>query len=100
MLHNTLTPGVSNKSQPHYQSVLYRIFYSVLVAYKNWNIMKIANKGIVIEKFYDICKVVLDIISDNMLLVVKTVNFGNISTKDTTNMDYYIIKFLSHPVTL
>ena len=72
----------------------------LLVTYNNGNIIIFTNKTISFEGFVEIHKVLLDKISDNIASLVNTGRYGVISTTYIETMGYYVVKFLSHIVTL
>ena len=75
-------------------------YWPVLGSYNNWNIIELTQKSTPFEKFGEIHKVVLDRISENMALLVKSGMYGDINTNDTTTNGFYVIQNISEEYTL
>ena len=72
----------------------------MLGSFNNWNIVQFTNKIASIKDFYEVHKVVLERISDDMASLVQLVKRGAINSSETTTMGYYGIKYLSETYTL
>ena len=73
MLDTTWSPGLSNNEQPCYQPVLECAYWTVLGCLNKWNIIKFTNKGTPSEEFYEIHRILLDGISENMASLVQKI---------------------------
>ena len=69
-------------------------------SYNNYNIIELTPKSTHFEAFYDIHKVFLDGISDNMDSLVQSGMHGAINTDDTKINGLYVIIFTSEAYTL
>ena len=69
-------------------------------SFNNWNIVTFSHKSITSEDFYDIHRVFLDDISDNMDSFVQCGKYGDMNTTDSKTMVYYVIKFFLEAYTL
>ena len=69
-------------------------------SFNNWDIIKFANKTTKNKDIFEVHKVVLDGISENMSELVQNGIYGAINTTDLTTMEYYVVKLLSEPYTL
>ena len=72
--------------QARYQPVTNFTYWPVLGSYNNWNIIELTPKLTPFEEFYEIHKVVLDGISENMDSLVQSGMYGSINTADNTKM--------------
>ena len=100
MLDNPWGPGVSHIKQPRCQPVLDCIYTLVFSTFNNRNMIQLTNKTTSSDNFDDICKVFLDVISDNVESLVLYRNNCDINTYNTTKMGYYIVKYMSDAFTL
>ena len=57
---------MAHSEQPSYQTVLEQTYWSLLVTFNKWNIIKFTNKTKSSEEFDEAHKVVLDGINANM----------------------------------
>ena len=71
-----------------------------MVSYNNWNIIYLSPKSTPFEAFYEIHKVFLEGISENMDSLVQPGMYGAIITYDNTTNRLYFIQFLSESYTL
>ena len=62
--------------------------------------MQFINKTTPNEEFYEMRKVILDSISENISSIAQLGKHGAINEADTTKMGYYVIKCLYKPYTL
>ena len=58
--------GIMSTKQAHYQPVTNFTYWTVLGSYNNWNIIDLTPKSIPFEDFYEIHKMVLNGIGENM----------------------------------
>ena len=72
----------------------------MLGIYNNWNIINSNNKCISIGEFDEICRVLIDFISEKMVSLLNKGEYGTISKTYYTTMSYYIFKFLSEKLIL
>ena len=72
----------------------------VKIYFNTWNIIQLSQKSTPSDAFYEINQVVLDGISDNIALLVQSVNYGAINTIDGENNGFYVIMFQSEVYTL
>ena len=86
MLYKPWIPGFSLKQKLRYQSVHGCTYWLVLVFFNNWSIIISSQKATQIEAFEDIYRVVLDVISDNMVLLVHSGKYGTTKTTNYTTM--------------
>ena len=100
MLDNPWGPGVSHIKQARCQPVLDCIYRLVFSTFNNRNTIQLTNKTTSSDNFDDICKVFLDVISDNAESLVLYRNNCDINTYNTTKMRYYIVKYMSDAFTL
>ena len=63
-----------------------------MVSYNNQNIVDLTPKSTPSEAFYQIHKVVLDKIGENLDSLVQSGMYGIIDTDDTTTNGFYVIK--------
>ena len=92
--------SVSHTKYPRFQNVMDCAYWPVLGKYNKYNTINFTNKTTPKEDFYEIHKVVLDYIRENMASLVHTGEYDVISTIDPTTIGYYVVKFLSKPVIL
>ena len=90
---------LSNK-HARYQPVTNCTYSPVLGSYNNWNIIHITPKSTPFEAFYEIHKVVIDRISENMASLFQSGMCGSINTDDITTNGLYVIQFVSEAYTL
>ena len=69
----------------------------MLFSFNNWNTIQSTNKKTSSEDFYEVNKVVLDGISENMNSLLQLGKYSAISAVGKTTMGYYVIKYLSEP---
>ena len=91
---------MTSQQQTLYQPVKYFTYWPVLGYFNNCNILQLSHKATSCEDIDKINKVLLDGISENMVALVETGKYGDINTKNTTTMDYYVINFMSEAYTL
>ena len=89
-----------HSKQARYQSVTYCTYWLVLGSYNNWNIIHLTPKSTPFETFYEINQVVLDVISDIMVLLVQSGKYGAINTSYTTTNGLYVIKLIAEAYTI
>ena len=68
-------------------------------SYNNWNIIELTPKSTPLP-FYDIHKVIIDRISENMASLVQSGIYGTINTAGNTTNGLYVIQFISEAYTL
>ena len=100
MLDKPWVSSMLSKKQASYQPVANCTYWPVLGSYNNWNIIELTPKSTPFEAFYEIYKVILDGISENISSLVKSSIYGAIKIDDTTSNGLYVIKFLSEACTL
>ena len=82
-------------------STCHRLYlFPVLGSYNNCYITHITPKSRPLEAFDEIHKVFLEGISDNMVSLVQSGNYGFINTAETTENVFYVIQFISEAYTL
>ena len=69
-------------------------------SFNNWDIIKFANKTTRNKDIFEVHKVVLDGIGDNMSRIVQNGTYGAINTTDPTTIGYYVVNLSSEPYTL
>ena len=100
MLDKPWSPGVVPPNQPRYQPVQYCTCWLVLDDFNNCNIITFSDKNTQLEEFEDIHKVVLDVISYNMVFLVKTLKYGARNTTYPKIMDYFVVNYVQYANTL
>ena len=72
------------------------MYWIVLGAFNNWNIIELSSKSTSSETFDEIHQVVLDSISDNMASLVESGKYGAIKQQKHQPMDFMLL--CSHQV--
>ena len=72
----------------------------MLGLFNNWNIITISHKSTKSEAFEEIQKIVLYVISENMVFLVQPGKYGAMNTKYYTTIGYYVINFASEAHTI
>ena len=70
MLDKPWIYGIPSTKQARYQPITNCTYWPVMVSYNNWNDIELTPKSIPFEAFYEIHKLVLDGISENMASLV------------------------------
>ena len=92
--------GVDPTKHPCYQHVVDCKYWTMLVSFNNWNIIKLTSNTKLSKDFDVVHKVVIYVISENMASLVKLGKYGTTNTADSTTMVYYVMKYLYEPCTL
>ena len=93
MLDKPWISGIHSTRQARYQPVTNCTYWPVLGPYNTWNIIELTQKQIPYEEFYEINKVVLDGISENMASLVQSGMYGAIYADDNTSNGLYVIQY-------
>ena len=72
----------------------------MLGSFNNWNTIPFTKNTTSSEDFDEVRNVVIYGISYNMDSLAQLVKYGDMNAADSTEMTYYVIKFLSEPYTL
>ena len=92
--------GILYDKQDRYRPVTNCTYWTLLGPFKNSKIIQLSHKSNPFDKFYEIHRVFLDGISDNMVSLVESGKYGIINTTDTTTNVFYVIMFTSEAYTL
>ena len=92
--------GIPSDEKELYKTVTKCTYWKVLGSFNNWNIIQLSQKSTPSDAFDEIHQAVLDRISDNMALLVESVNYVVINTTDTATNGFYVIMFTSEAYTL
>ena len=95
MLDKPWIYGISSDKQERYKPVTKCTYCPVLGYFNTCNIIQLSQKSTPSDKFYEIHRVVLDGISDNMASLVEPGKYGAIDTDDTATNGFYFIMFQS-----
>ena len=100
MLDKPWIYGIPSDKQERYKYATKSTYWIVLGSFNNCNIIQLSQKSTPSDVFDEIHQVVLDGISDNMALLVESLNHGDINTNDTSTNGFYVIIFTSEAYTL
>ena len=92
--------GIPSDEQDRYKPVTNCTYWPVLGYFNNWNIILLSQKSTSSDAFDEMHQVVLCRISDRMVLLVESLQFGAINTTDTETNAFYVIIFTSEEYTL
>ena len=100
MLDKPWIYGITSNKKACFQIVINCTYWPVLGSYNNCNIIDLTPKSTPFEEFYEIHKVVIDGISENMASLVQSGMYGTINIDDTTTNRFYFIQLLLEAYTL
>ena len=78
MLYKHWISGTSSNKKEHYEHVTKFTYYLALESFNNWNIIQLEQKSTPYDAFDEMHQVVLDGISDNMVLLIESGKHGTI----------------------
>ena len=84
MLDKPWISSILSNKQARYQPVTNCTYRPIMVSYNNWNIIYLSPKSTPFEAFYEIHKVFLDGISENIASLVQSGMYGAINIDDNT----------------
>ena len=93
MLDKPWISDIPSEKQDRYKPVTKCTYWSVLGAFKNWNIIIFSSKSTSSDTFDEINQVVIDGIIDNTASLVEPGTYGAINTSDTSTNGFYVIMF-------
>ena len=91
---------VPSDKQDRYKTVTECIYWPVLGAFNNWNIIQLSSKSTSSDTLDENNQVVLDGISDNISLLVESGTYGAINTTYTYTNGFYVIMLTPGAYTL
>ena len=95
MLDKPWIYSIPSYEQERYKPVTRCNYWPLSESFNNWNILPLSQKSTPSDTFDEIHQVVFDGISDNMVLLVESGNYGAIKTTDTATNGFYVIMFIS-----
>ena len=95
MLDKPWISGIPSNKRARYQPVTNCTYCPVMGSYNNLNIIELIPKPTPFEAFYNIYKIVIDGIIENMASLGQSGMYGAINKDDTTKNGFYAIQFLS-----